>query len=345
MKEKSSDIINWLKCILCVGVVYQHSGLAPGELAQVGGAVPAYEATCGLLKYAFLYYTTVPIFFMISGYLFFYGKGREFNTSVYLRKLKSRAFTLLLPFVISNLVVFLPKMALAVAHGGTVDAQTVLSAFWAYEGDDKPANGVTWFLRDLMLVSLLSPFIYHIIRKTHWLLPLVLLACWLTGFWFPSVPGFGVTSFLFFSAGACLSIGGVDVVDRLRLDKLWWAYLLVPVAMYVLYYCDKQDWLHKLASLTAFPLWVLMAAGVRRLSRRATCPGFLLTGTFFVYLFHYSLAHRILWYTALPFGLTDLSITVSYILSGMLTAAVLLAVYAVLRRLAPRVMAVALGGR
>ncbi len=37
MKEKSSDIINWLKCILCVGVVYQHSTLSPAELAQVGG--------------------------------------------------------------------------------------------------------------------------------------------------------------------------------------------------------------------------------------------------------------------------------------------------------------------
>ena len=37
MGDKSSDIINWLKCILCVGVVYQHSILSPGELAQVGG--------------------------------------------------------------------------------------------------------------------------------------------------------------------------------------------------------------------------------------------------------------------------------------------------------------------
>lgn len=304
-----------------------------------------YEATYGFLKDAFLNYTTVPIFFMISGYLFFYGKGREFGPAVYLRKLKNRAMTLLVPFVISNLVVFLPKMALAIANGETFDLQTVPSAFWAYEGDDKPANGVTWYLRDLMIVSLCSPIIYYIISKTRWLLPLVLLVCWLTGFWFPYVPGFGVTSFLFFSVGAYLSISGVDVVERMKTDKLWWAYILVPLVMFVLYYTDKQVWLHKLASLTAFPLWVLMASGVRHLARCRVCPDFLLTGTFFVYLYHYSLAHRILWYTALPFGLTDMSVAVSYILSGILTAIVLLAVYAGLRKLAPGLTAVALGGR
>ena len=282
---------------------------------------------------------------MISGYLFFYGKGREFGSSVYLRKLKSRTVTLLVPFVISNMVVFLPKMVLALVNGETIDLQSVPSAFWAYEGDDKPANGVTWYLRDLMIVSLCSPLIYYIIRKTRWLLPFVLLVCWLTDFWLPYVPGFGVTSFLFFSAGAYLSISGVDVVERLSIDKLWMVYILVPLVMFVLYYSCGQVWLHKLASLTAFPLWVLMAAGVRHIAHCRACPGFLLTGTFFVYLYHYSLAHRILWYTALPFGLTDLAVTVSYLLSGVLTATVLLAVYAGLRKLVPRMMAVALGGR
>jgi fucose 4-O-acetylase-like acetyltransferase len=53
-----------------------------------------------MIKEIFFIHANVPVFFFISGFLFFYSV--DFNTDVYKRKIKSRVKTLLIPYIIWN---------------------------------------------------------------------------------------------------------------------------------------------------------------------------------------------------------------------------------------------------
>lgn len=75
-----------------------------------------------------------------------------------------------------------------------------LAAFWDGKGGS-PIDIPTWYLRDLMIVCLFAPAIYWAIAKAKYTIVLLFIAAWLTGFWFTSLPGFEVKSFVFFTIG------------------------------------------------------------------------------------------------------------------------------------------------
>ena len=94
----------------------------------------------------------VPCFFFISGYLFFY-KNKIFTVEAYKDKIKRRIRSLLIPYVIWNI--------LAVAYlyvTQDIVPDSLAGIFIA------PANFPLWFLRDLIIIVVFSPIIYGIVR-------------------------------------------------------------------------------------------------------------------------------------------------------------------------------------
>ncbi|MBQ3245436.1 MAG: acyltransferase family protein [Bacteroidales bacterium] len=141
---------------------------------------------------AFLADMIVPVFFWISGYLFYNWKD-SFSLALYKNKLQSRIHTLFIPYIIWNLLAIfaicikeLPIFQSMVNCPGAqlnFSLHSILSCFWAYDGSlnisdgslandvllvsqtPYPVNTALWYCRDLMLVILITPLLIWAIRK------------------------------------------------------------------------------------------------------------------------------------------------------------------------------------
>lgn len=205
MKSRSEisqfDIIRQLRFPMIALVTYAHSygGVAEG-FNLLSSDWSTYEFL-KLLVSQTLVKVAVPVFFMMSGYLFF-SNVKEWNFDVYKAKMLRRVKTLLLPYLIWNLMMVLKLKTFS------------WSIFW------EPANMPLWFLRDLIIVSLLTPIIYIGVKKLGIWLLVLLLTIYITGVWAiqPDINPYGVC---FFSLGAFLSIRKLDLVATcLRYEKI-----------------------------------------------------------------------------------------------------------------------------
>ena len=158
-KEIISSSINKLKFPLILGVVFIHNQLKNG--ISISGQF-WYEAVINLFSYV-LPCIAVPIFFIISGYLFF-SEG-TFSKSLYLNKIRKRIWSLLIPYILWNtfglllfIVVRLPALHNLFPNTSLEDITwpTILSGYWAREGDGFPFDFPLWYIRELMLMAAAS---------------------------------------------------------------------------------------------------------------------------------------------------------------------------------------------
>ena len=95
---------------------------------------------------------TVPLFFF-----FFDG-----SIDAYKGKLKKRFSSLIIPYLLWNLLAFLFYWCIGIAEGNDF-----LSSFWVvdYHSGHSPADGPLWFLRTLILLLPLTPIMYGLNRN------------------------------------------------------------------------------------------------------------------------------------------------------------------------------------
>lgn len=221
-----------------------------------------YNLVRALISYV-LARIAVPCFFMFSGFLFFY-KIREWNNNLYLDKVKSRFKTLIIPYILWNLILVFIHAALNLVK---MDGNSWLffsdlydnglwKIFWNYNewgstntnllGWTIPSYGPyllsLWFLRDLIVMVFLSPLIYYWIKYTK-LYGIVLFGIlYYTKIGFV-IPGYGTGEFLsalfFFSFGAYFSIFGKNMVVSLRKGQLFCLLLAIVSLILSTYYCGS----------------------------------------------------------------------------------------------------------
>ena len=105
-------------------------------------------------------FITVPFFFLISGYLFF--QHYENTLDSYKQKLKKRAKSLLVPYLLWNLIAFL---IYAFAFD-IIPAEKFFQAFVSLPEKQKaPADGPLWFVQRLMFLCLFAPAIFVFAKK------------------------------------------------------------------------------------------------------------------------------------------------------------------------------------
>lgn len=179
---------------------------------------------------------SVPIYYFISGYVFFL--GGEFTFNKYKEKLKNRSKTILIPYfawniisVLSALLMFLPIFKSLVPNIHTIElnfsVQSILQCFWDNSNSIfaqtenpiwakiSPHNYALWFIRDLMIVVISAPIIYSLIRKTRYYLIVVLFTLW---FFIGKYSEYGrfdqlLSAFSFFYLGAYFSINKKDMIQ------------------------------------------------------------------------------------------------------------------------------------
>lgn len=172
--------------------------------------------------------TAVPIFFLISSYLLFNNYSVE--------KIRKRTKTLLLPFFIWSLIsycifAFLPMIpGLGTYFNNQLDftiGDFLKSIFVS------PQNGSLWFLRDLYILTLLSPIIHYITNK-RWIAYIIisfLLIVWCIDLEYT----FLVESSLFFIVGALISKYDVSLTKYGQENKYvlpTYFFIITPLLSY-----------------------------------------------------------------------------------------------------------------
>ena len=190
----------------------------------------------------------VPAFFFISGFLFFIN-FQNWSWEGYKMKMRSRVKTLLIPYLLWNAVPFvIMAMGLYLKGGSIEEVQGyVAEKSWHifYDCNVFGASDINWlgerlrstgpfdlplwFLRDLIVVSVLTPIIYHAIKKLGLFFIGFLFWAYISRIWV-SLPGFSNTAFFFFSAGAYFALNKINVVQFATKFK----YLFIPTCLILL---------------------------------------------------------------------------------------------------------------
>ena len=192
MQEKRfQNRIRLFTYALTILVIWVHSVNLTPELSFSGSALCRSAYALERFFTDTLGQTAVPGFFMVSAYLFFRklpgGTDLCLSPGWVLQKWKRRFFSLLLPFVLWNLLYYLlhllaggAELLLGLPRTEQVpfDLRTVFSAAFLYT-----YNPVFWYLYQLILLTLLAPFLFYLVRgrKTGFLF--LLLSFFSAVFW------------------------------------------------------------------------------------------------------------------------------------------------------------------
>ena len=204
IKQIQSQAIEIVRFPLAVMVVCIHTyfieslNLQGTEITMEGWVAPVVISLFSIS----LSHVAVPMFFVISGYLYFLNIN-NLGWDTYLSKTKKRLFTILVPYLSWNIIALMISPSLL----SGLSLYHVLIGFWGQGEGLFPWNGPLWFLRDLMIVQLLTPLIYITIKKiNYWFVSLLLLLLILGVL--PTVTSFGFSteSLVYFSIGAYLGI-------------------------------------------------------------------------------------------------------------------------------------------
>lgn len=299
----------------------------------------------------------VPFFFFVSGYLFFIEfKGAKEEFIVRYRK---RARSLLLPYLLWSgwglCFYFMLQLLPPARHFFTNDLVENYSATQFLDTLFlNPIPYQLWFLRDLIVLVILSPFIYWIIRYSRIVLPLLLFITWFVFFDFSFVI-FRTESLLFFSLGAYVSI----YKSHLLLKKYEQPFYFLFAAFWIgavllktnlLYQNTGQValvlLLNKLGILTGIiAIWSLYDMALNnRANVHHTLTSFS-TFSFFIYGFHepvLTMVQKGLFYLT---GASEPMILLNYILSPALTVGLGILFGSLLKRCMPQFYGVITGGR
>lgn len=312
----------------------------------------------------------VPAFFLISGFLFF-NNFRTWSWDGYKRKLRSRLKTLFIPYILWNILCFL--LIVLSRLGGVILKHKPLDEVinmiqemswhilydcnvWGTErinwlGDNLRSTGPIdlplWFLRDLIVVTLLTPVLYYAIRKLKISFIIFLFLAYVSRIWI-LVPGFSITSFFYFSMGAYFALNGLDMVSFASKYK----QLFLPASIILLVLntiCTGVDVviagnIRPFYGYTGvFSAFIVSSWCIRRFGMKPH--KLLVSGCFFVYALHTlwipifgspvefssSVLHKLI-----P-GTSGLENGICYLLTPFVTAFLCIAILVVMRRLFPRI--------
>ena len=204
-KQRLSEAITWLRFPLIFFIIILHCY----SVVKIEGSI---SSSYFKVVYPFALWlgeTGVPGFFFISGYLFFLSKKS------YADKLRTRIHTLLIPYILWNAILLaLYIIVFVMGHPQIINNKDMadfgfidyVRLFWdrgSYDnGNFVPLLCPLWYIRNLLIMSLLSPLLYYIIRYAREAFLIIVTVWWLVSYHNAFIP----QTILFFCLGAYFSI-------------------------------------------------------------------------------------------------------------------------------------------
>lgn len=288
----------------------------------------------------------VPLFFIISGFLFFTNFNKVGGTAnFFISKIKKRMRTLILPYVIWC-TLFIAEIFII---GSFVDLNTDYFAYCRQESwwnfllyvYFKPAAFHLWFVRDLFIVILCSPIIYLFIRYLPIYVQVIGLLL-LGVFQFVPMVSWGL---FWFTIGAMFSINQREIFYFIKpkLAILCLIAFCVVVASFVIFDISLAS-----NQYYAAPVILLGVIGIWKGSDCVctfTSIKSILHYTFFVYCSHIPLLNIVK--TIIHPRLLESSIgcTLGFLLSPIITISICLIAGKLLQSISPSVYRILSGGR
>ena len=192
ISRQESKAIAILKTSLVFFVIYGHMNADTVSLAVADFPLLSFRGLSNVLIIAIIYtfgLASIPVYFLLSGYLFWVGI-EGWNWKAFSGKLKSRSQTLLLPYILWNVISissFILYIIYQIARGTATWTDVAdywnsvgIRGFWdintwgAYKTNwlgmsipnSAPMDLPFWFIRDLMVVTLFAPALYWLFKKT-----------------------------------------------------------------------------------------------------------------------------------------------------------------------------------
>ena len=291
----------------------------------------------------------VPLFFILSGISFF----KEYNNKKYLTKIKSRVFTLIVPYLLWNTVwmlweilgsySFISKFSTA-SEPYSLDLLNILKGIFFYG-----CNMPFWFVFDLIVFSFAAPLVFLIIRNKY--VGIASVACLsivsLFGIHIPGVLFYYPMSIVFYMIGAIIGYHYFDFACKKSSKRMQiasavflFAYILakniVPADLHIYNYLIETV----VFTLAAFSLWNISDIFIERIKPRA-----IYRRSFAIYAMHLNVAIIILKLLSLIAPGNEWLEIPKFIIMVVLTLVIINCVCAFLERFLPGIYALFMGNR
>ncbi len=377
LHKAQSETINLLRFPMAVLVILIHTDWYyaswHSEIKLTSG-----EGICFLIGYILRTCAeiSVPTFFLFSGFLFF-NNFRDFTWNGYKNKIKSRFKTLIIPYIVWNVVVYTVAVSNKITTYFTSKEEswdkisnyiiennihflwdinhwgdTTHPWMWWTTYSTGPIDSPLWFLRDLIVITFLSPLIFFIIKKLKILSVFILSLAYVLSFWI-TWHGFGIEAFFFFTLGAYMSINKINLVAFCRKNNT--AIFICTVVFIILSMLsfipsDYSSILRKSLYISLIFISISIASYIV-VDKGMHANPLLVSSCFFIYACHianlpiapvsmvYMLSHSVI------SGDDYFSQLIRFITVPIITATILLAIYWLLMRYFPKIGRIFCGGR
>lgn len=348
MTQYLSNKLRVLSLISILFVLYIHSGFHSNEIE---GMIWNYR--CQDFVSVMVGRCAVPLFYVISGYLFFL-KVSDGMKSIY-AKIQKRIRTLLIPYIVGCLFFVGFGVLIAIMPGiskyvnGSVmplfdkPIQQIICSIFYDQGDGSPCAFQLWFLRDLILIVATSPIWYLLLRYLKWLL--VVISFCFTYLHIPFVPFYAL--FWFLLGGQLVQVrnryGGasltvfitviflfLSVVQLFMPDIIDWEFVKIPIII--------------LGLISVWGLYDMVLGKDFKLSEHrwlATACQF----TFFIYLFHEPTLNIVRKLIVVILGKNEYGYLISYLISPWIFTICFVFIGLQFRKYLPKVYYICTGGR
>lgn len=348
MNQYLSDKLRIFSFFLIILVLYIHTDFHENELEGMFVNKNIQLFISGMVGRC-----AVPLFYIISGYLFFLKLPNGMN-SIY-GKMRKRVKTLFIPYVIGCLF-FVGILSLVEIMPGTSrfmngaitplfqkKIEDIVCAIFYDAGNGGPCAFQLWFLRDLLIIVATSPLWYLCLKRMKW--AFVVLTFGLTYLQIPHVPFYALFWFV---------LGG-QLVKAKTLSG-WGCSVIVTSVLFLvvsgiqLFMTDVIDWevvkipVILLGIYSAWGLYDMVVGENFVLSEHrwlATACQF----TFFIYLFHEPTLNIVRKLILVVLGKNEYGYLIAYLISPWIFTICFVFIGLQFRKYLPKVYNVCTGGR
>lgn len=337
----------WVSFLLSILVFFIHSYFAKDSvgdsLISVINQKTSYFFSRSITQFA------VPMFFMLSGITFF----KEYSNNKYRRKIKSRIFTLIIPYLVWNTVwllweifcsySFLSKFTNA-DNPYPITLISILKGIF-FHG----CNAPFWFIFDLIIFSLAAPLVFLVVKNKYVSLSVICILSVLSlfGIHIPTSLFYYPNSIIFYIIGATVGYHYFDFISKKSSGKtqilsviILLTYVLVKNIVPQKLHIDNYFIQVIVFTICSFALWNIVDMFIENIKPRA-----IYSRSFAIYAMHLNVALIVLKVLSILLPQSEWLEIPKFIIMVSLTLVIINVVCTVLEKFSPKVYGVLTGNR